>query len=61
MKAAARDTSVSALVRHFLTELASEESEIDRLKREERELRARVIDFSASDRVSREDAHERGA
>jgi len=60
MKAAAQDTSVSALVRRFLTELASEESDTERLKREERELRARIINFSASDRVSREDAHERG-
>jgi predicted CopG family antitoxin len=61
MKAAAQDTSVSALVRRFLTELASGESDIERLKREERELRARIAHFSASDRVSREDAHERGA
>ena len=57
MKAAEQATSVSALVRRFLNELASGESQAERLKREERELRARITDFSAGDRVSREDAH----
>ncbi len=61
MKAAEQDTSVSALVRRFLTELAAEESDIERLKREERELRARISNFSAGNRVSRDDAHERDA
>jgi hypothetical protein len=61
MKAAEQDTSVSALVRRFLTELAAEESDIERLKREERELRARVSNFSAGNRLSRDDAHERDA
>ncbi len=60
MKAAERDTSVSALVKRFLTELASGESDAERLKREERELRARIVTFRASDRLLREDAHERG-
>ena len=60
MTAAARDTSVSALVRRFLTELASGESDIERLKREERELRASIHTFSASNRLPREDAHGRG-
>jgi hypothetical protein len=61
MKAAEQDTSVSALVRRFLTELASGESNAERLKRDERQLRARITDFSAGERVPREDAHERGA
>jgi plasmid stability protein len=61
VKAAEHDTSVSALVRRFLTELASEESDIERLKREERELRARIAAFTAGDRLSWEDVHERGA
>jgi cell division protein FtsB len=61
MKAAEQDTSVSALVRRFLTELAAEESDIERLKREERELRARISNFSAGSRLSRDDAHERDA
>jgi uncharacterized protein YdaU (DUF1376 family) len=61
VKAAERDTSVSALVRRFLSELASEESDVERLKREERELRARIAAFTAGNRLSREDAHGRGA
>jgi hypothetical protein len=60
MKAAERDTSLSALVKRFLDELASEESDAERLKREERELRARIVAFCAGDRVSREDVHRRG-
>jgi hypothetical protein len=61
IKAAERDTSVSALVRHFLGELASEESDVERLKREERELRARITAFTAADRASQEEPHGRGA
>jgi hypothetical protein len=59
IKAAEQDTSVSALVKRFLMELSSGESDNERLKREERELRARITSFSAGDRLSREDAHER--
>ena len=59
MKAAEHDTSVSALVSRFLTNLAAEESESDRLKREERALRERITSFRAADRRSREDIHER--
>ena len=61
IKAAEQDTSVSALVKRFLAELASTESDVERLKREEKELRARILAFSAGDRLSREDANERGA
>jgi hypothetical protein len=61
MKAADQDTSVSALVKRFLTELASGESDVERLKREERELRAHIVAFSAGDRLPREDAHRRDA
>jgi hypothetical protein len=61
IKAAEQDTSVSALVKRFLTELASGESDVERLKREERELRARILVFSAGDRLPRDDVHGRGA
>jgi len=61
MKAAEQDTSVSALVRRFLTELTAVESDIERLKREERELRARINSFTAGNRLSRDDVHERDA
>ena len=58
MVAAERDTSVSALVKRFLIDLASEETE--RLKRQERELREHITDFDASDRLSRGEVHRRG-
>jgi plasmid stability protein len=60
IKAAERDTSVSALVRAFLIELSSEESDVRLLKREERELRRLVQAFTAGNRLSRDDAHGRG-
>jgi len=60
VKAAELGTSVSALVRRFLSEPASAESDIERLKREERELRARIAAFTAAERLSREEMHERG-
>jgi hypothetical protein len=61
MVAAQRDTSVSALVKRFLVDLASGESETEQLKRQERELRERITDFDASDRLSRDDVHRREA
>jgi uncharacterized protein YdaU (DUF1376 family) len=61
IRAAERDTSVSALVRTFLVELAAGESETERLKREERALRATIASFSAAERLAREDLHARGA
>jgi uncharacterized protein YdaU (DUF1376 family) len=59
MIAAERDTSVSALVRQFLVELAEGGSESERLRREERALRERITQFTASDRLSRDEVHER--
>ena len=60
VKAAERDTSVSAMVRAFLQDVAGEESETERLKREERALREQVGKFSAADNVSRDELHRRG-
>jgi uncharacterized protein YdaU (DUF1376 family) len=59
MIAAERDTSVSALVKQFLIDLAKDEGEYERLKREERALRERITSFRASDRLSREELHQR--
>jgi phage shock protein A len=59
IKAAEKATSVSSLVKAFLTTLASAESDVERLKREERTLRARILEFRASDRISRDEVHER--
>ena len=57
--AAERDTSVSALVKAYLEQLASHETEIERLKRKEREIRSQISAFSAAHRLSREDLHNR--
>jgi hypothetical protein len=59
IKAAERDTSVSALVARFLTELATGETDTERLKREERALRERIGSFRAADRLARDDVHRR--
>lgn len=59
IRAAEQDTSVSALVRRFLSELAVSESDNDRLRREEREIRERISAFRASDRLPRDDVHGR--
>jgi hypothetical protein len=61
IKAAEQATSVSALVKRFLTELATDETDAERLRREERALRARIRAFSAADRLAREDVHARDA
>ena len=59
MIAAERDTSVSALVKRFLVELASGESEFERLKRLEEETRAKITNFSASENVPRDELYDR--
>jgi hypothetical protein len=59
MIAAERDTSVSALVKRFLVELTAGESEFERLKRLEREARERIVHFSASDRLTRDELYDR--
>lgn len=60
IKAAERDTSVSALVKRFLAEYAGEEeSEFERLARQEREARAEIRSFRAADRLPRDKLYER--
>ena len=65
VKAAEKKTSLSALVKRFLTSLVDEESEFARLEREEQELRAslkaRGVIFSAGDRLTRDELHDRDA
>jgi len=59
IRAAERNSSVSALVKGFLVELASEEPGAPGLEREESELRARIRSFSAGNRLSRDDVYGR--
>ena len=61
IKAAERDTSVSALVREFLLRLGEEESDFERRRRLQTEVLASLKNFRAGDRVTREEAHERNA
>jgi plasmid stability protein len=61
IKAAERDTSVSALVREFLTRLGEDESEFERRKRLQDEVMASIRAFSAGDRLNRDDTHDRNA
>ena len=61
VRAAELDTSVSALVKKYLVELAGEETDFERRKRLQNELLAKVKArrFSASDRLTRDEVHER--
>jgi plasmid stability protein len=59
VRAAERDISVSAMVRKFLIELANDESEAERLKREEARLRDSIQAFRAADRIGRDELHRR--
>jgi plasmid stability protein len=61
VKAAERDTSVSALVKDYLVALSREETEFERLKRLQDEVLSSILSFRAGDRLSREAAHDRRA
>lgn len=59
VKAAEADTSVSALVRKFLADMAAGQSDFDRLKQLELDTRKRIKIFNGADRLSRDEIHER--
>jgi plasmid stability protein len=59
IRAAQEDTSVSALVRDFLVQLAGHEDTVDRLKRLQEQTRRKIKTFRAADRLDRTAAHER--
>ena len=59
IKAAQRDTSVSALVKQFLLGLAADRGEFDRLIQDEAALRLRIEAFRAADRLPRGELHAR--
>lgn len=61
IKAAEKDTSVSALVRDFLVQLGQEESDFDRRKRLQDQVLASVSSFRAGTRLRREEVHDRRA
>jgi plasmid stability protein len=59
IKAAERETSVSALVRDFLMSLGGEESDFERRKRLQDDVLATVRSFTASGRLKRDEVHAR--
>jgi plasmid stability protein len=59
IRAAELDTSVSAVVRKYLTQFAEGESRFERLKKQEEAVRARIEKFTAEDRLSRDELHDR--
>lgn len=61
IRAAAQDTSVSALVREFLAGLGDEEPEFERRKRLQAEVLRSIRSFRAGGRLSRDEAHDRDA
>jgi plasmid stability protein len=60
VKAAELDTSVTAMVRQFLTEVVAGESDAEKLKREEARIRESIVSFRAGDRLHRDAVHDRG-
>jgi len=62
-RAAEADRSLSSVVREALQAYGAEESEFDRLAREEKELRAEIArehpNFTSRDNLSREDLYDR--
>jgi plasmid stability protein len=65
IRAAEARTSVSALVREYLTRIAAQGSEFERMVAEQNAIITRVHErgggFSASSRLSRDDIHDRDA
>ena len=61
IKAAERDSSVSAVVREFLISWTGEETDFDRRRRLQDETLKSIESFSARDRVSRGEVHSRGS
>lgn len=59
VKAAQAGRSLSALVREFLQELGTGESEFERLHKKELELRKRITGFSGRDLLARDELHDR--
>ncbi len=57
--AAQRDTSVSALVVAFLEQMSGRMDEFARLEALQREVQAGIRQFSASDRLDRDEVHDR--
>jgi hypothetical protein len=61
VKAAERDTSLSALVRDFLVSLGEEETDFERRKRLQEQVLKSIGSFRAGERLPRDEVHDRRA
>jgi plasmid stability protein len=61
VRAAELDTSVSAVVRRFLTEFAGQETDFERRKRLQDQTLASIKRFRAGRRLTRNEVHDRDA
>jgi plasmid stability protein len=59
IRAAERGSSVSALVAEYLRSLAGGDAEFARLEAQQRRIQRRIKRFRASDRLDREEIHDR--
>lgn len=59
IRAAERGRSLSALVAEYLRSLSEREAELDRLCEQRRRIIESIDSFSAADRLSRDEIHER--
>jgi hypothetical protein len=59
IRAAERGSSVSALVGEYLRSLAGQAAEFSRLEAQQRRVQATIKRFRASDRLSRDEVHDR--
>lgn len=59
IRAAETGTSVSALVTDYLVSVSQSREEFERLAQQQRRIAAEIETFSASDRLDREDLHQR--
>lgn len=59
IKAAERDTSVSAMVREFLLSIGDEESDFAQRKRLQDKVLGTIRTFEAAGRLTRDEVHQR--
>lgn len=59
VKAVEGGSSLSALVTGYLRSLGDQDAEFARLEAQQRAVQARITRFRASDRLSRDELHER--
>lgn len=59
--AAANDTSISAIVKAYLSKLDIVGKDLSRLREEGRKLRSEIKNFNGADRLSREQLYDRKA